>query len=1011
MLSGENETWDAFEANVINKINALVYPKKLNGASENDKEARIVFNKDNKTVKLERAQYFIDLPIAGHILSVLWVLTVGLKMDNRNEPDSTGMYEHSYGNRLRKTLINPDTGHFTCSPNLFEPYFSQYESWRDKALEYAEKMLENKQDVIILTLDLKSFYYSVDIEKEVCDGLLFHLKKCDIWNKRVHDFVYKVLLKYSEIVREINTDEELRIEKNTILPIGFLPSLILSNWMLKPFDNDLITYCNPVYYGRYVDDIIIVDKVEKNSPLHELALKKTDEDKLTALKVIEYYFCQCSAYRTIPTNCVNRRNLFNIVHENEKTASQKCRTIYRINPEICSGEFADIQIQSEKVSVFYFFEGGNKALLDCFRVQIAKNVSEFRYLPDIDIVRDKNAYNELFCLSNKGDFQKLNNIKLNNITGVALDKFSLSKFLGKFRKITGMIRDKSETVFEKKLLTIFDKRSLIENHSLWERLLEIMIVNNRLDNYEKLIARILDAITELDIPTDKVNKMQYDSRKALICTLHSAICRTAALMWGKSIEQTMGKVWDMISKKLRHLSIDIEVIESFSVTQILQYRINYCSTKMVNKYVIPIPIDCIRQSFFDVTDSDICLFKLEDVISHISDKWRKLKYSFYPYMVTPQEISFALVCQNIADSTTLSDPGLQYEHIDSIYQNWNYTNLIGEKNYDDRTNSALNKIKIKKFKDKTGSAKRFATSVDSGVFDKLKVAIGNAWLDEKDFQKALTGKTNRSSKRYQQLSTLLHAAISERVDILVLPENYLPWEWMPDIARLCANNQMGLITGIEHIVSPKNGKVSEGQRKAYNLTAVILPYLQEDYKYAYVTYHHKVHYSPKEKTDITGNHLIPFEGKYFHLFQWRDVWFSVYCCFELASIQGRAMFQSLADLTVAVEWNRDIAYFGSIMESLCRDLHCFCIQVNSSDYGDSRLMSPSRTEKRDIIKTKGGKNSAIFVEEIDISALREFQRMGYELQSQNDMFKHTPPDFEPKIPTHKQNGTLWEYIK
>ena len=42
MLSGENETWDAFEANVINKINALVYPKKLNGASENDKEARYV---------------------------------------------------------------------------------------------------------------------------------------------------------------------------------------------------------------------------------------------------------------------------------------------------------------------------------------------------------------------------------------------------------------------------------------------------------------------------------------------------------------------------------------------------------------------------------------------------------------------------------------------------------------------------------------------------------------------------------------------------------------------------------------------------------------------------------------------------------------------------------------------------------------------------------------------------------------------------------------------------------
>ena len=306
------------------------------------------------------------------------------------------------------------------------------------------------------------------------------------------------------------------------------------------------------------------------------------------------------------------------------------------------------------------------------------------------------------------------------------------------------IRDKSETVFEKKLLTIFDKRSLIENHSLWERLLEIMIVNNRLDNYEKLIARILDAITELDIPTDKVNKMQYDSRKALICTLHAAICRTAALLWGKSIEQTIKRISEMVSKKLSELLNYSELVESFSDKNIFKYRKDYCSTRMVNKYVMPIPIDCIKQSVFDVTDSDICLFKLEDVISHISDKWRNPKYSFYPYMVTPQEISFALVCQNIADSTTLSDPELQYEHINSIYKNWNYTNLIGEKNYDDRTSSALNKIKIKKFKDKTGSTKRFATSIDSGVFDRLKVAIGNAGLDEKDFQKALAGKANRS---------------------------------------------------------------------------------------------------------------------------------------------------------------------------------------------------------------------------------------------------------------------------
>lgn len=60
------------------------------------------------------------------------------------------------------------------------------------------------------------------------------------------------------------------------------------------------------------------------------------------------------------------------------------------------------------------------------------------------------------------------------------------------------------------------------------------------------------------------------------------------------------------------------------------------------------------------------------------------------------------------------------------------------------------------------------------------------------------------------------------------------------------------------------------------------------------------------------------------------------------------------------------------MESFCRDLHCYCIQVNSSDYGDSRIVQPSKTEILNIIRTKGGKNRSILVEDIDIDVLKTF---------------------------------------
>ena len=83
---------------------------------------------------------------------------------------------------------------------------------------------------------------------------------------------------------------------------------------------------------------------------------------------------------------------------------------------------------------------------------------------------------------------------------------------------------------------------------------------------------------------------------------------------------------------------------------------------------------------------------------------------------------------------------------------------------------------------------------------------------------------------------------------------------------------------------------------------------------------------------------------------------------------------------MAIEWNRDVNYYSNILESLSRDIHCYCIQVNSSEYGDSRITQPSKTEEKDIIRTKGGKNSTILIDEIDIERLREFQFKEYSLQ-------------------------------
>ena len=75
--------------------------------------------------------------------------------------------------------------------------------------------------------------------------------------------------------------------------------------------------------------------------------------------------------------------------------------------------------------------------MDCFRAEIGRNASEFRYLPDMDRTLGDNDYSEIFKLTNTDTPHKLR-----GVSSVALDKFSLSKFLGKYRKVGNLIRDK-----------------------------------------------------------------------------------------------------------------------------------------------------------------------------------------------------------------------------------------------------------------------------------------------------------------------------------------------------------------------------------------------------------------------------------------------------------------------------------------------------------------------------------------------------------------------------------------
>lgn len=223
-------------------------------------------------------------------------------------------------------------------------------------------------------------------------------------------------------------------------------------------------------------------------------------------------------------------------------------------------------------------------------------------------------------------------------------------------------------------------------------------------------------------------------------------------------------------------------------------------------------------------------------------------------------------------------------------------------------------------------------------------------------------------------------------------------------------NHLAVVTGVEHIIE---------DNCVYNLTAVILPYEEKwtGQWHSVILYHSKNHFAPEEKRMIESLHLRAMEGiesseakcdaKY-ELYSWNGFWFTVYCCFELTSIRDRSIFQSYIDALIAVEWNQDVNYYSNIIESLSRDIHCYCIQTNTSEYGDSRITKPSKTENKDILRIKGGSNATAHVGTIDLEQLREFQMKAYSGQKEDKTFKPTPPDFDYKGAYERRKGTMFE---
>ena len=152
-LANRLSNGDSFD-DELKKIGLFLLPKKIKSTQSdpNILSNSFDFNKN----EIERLMIYADIPIELHIVAVLWVMLFGSKLDKELD-------HYCWGNRL---IIDEDTDEIKAGRHLFKPYFKQYQQWWSKAIDEANHLLENKENVCILNLDIQNYYHSIRIKPD-----------------------------------------------------------------------------------------------------------------------------------------------------------------------------------------------------------------------------------------------------------------------------------------------------------------------------------------------------------------------------------------------------------------------------------------------------------------------------------------------------------------------------------------------------------------------------------------------------------------------------------------------------------------------------------------------------------------------------------------------------------------------------------------------------------------------------------------------------------------------------
>ncbi|WP_158135735.1 RNA-directed DNA polymerase [Photobacterium damselae] len=937
-----------------------------------------------------------DFPVEAHIISALWINMVGHKFDAK-------LSDCCYGARLKRIRIDnffnedDDKEFHISSVGSFVPYFQPYQKWRNDGLNAIRGELEKKRNVIAVSLDLKSYYHSLDagflVSKDLHSELDLNLTNDELtFTKELILLINNWSKKANEFSKEISS-------KNSRIPgglvIGLTASRIISNVHLHVWDKLIQQKIAPIHYGRYVDDMFLV-------------------------------------IRDTGTIC-NSTDLMNYLQERlgEEVINKKNKKeIWEINQGKNFQGKSKITLQGDKQKLFILQGRTGLDLLDSIEKDIHELSSEHRLMPTPDQLEDSTAARVLSASGAVGEKADT----LRRADGLTIRRLSWSLQL---RHVETLAKDlpSSEWKEQRSDFYQFAYNHIIRPDNLFNyfnylpRLLGFAISMGEWNQAEQIVLRSFGSIEKLKDASSKNNNIEINGVST----------------------KAKSELWDYLRGSLIWQFIDI-AIRYYSPEEMLKDRRHYKEKRLeklfleallnsLNAVEVLFPLKLELSYFHEksplVAMADLAKEPYKNILKGPAAEYLVGKFSTTKENAIIDELNASkLVNVDILKKFMKSTQNSRLEKVKQVKRegesylpylfptrplNPDEISALAPECVGLKTNSgeisnekssvlwakytqALRGVWVKPIliateqdSEQSVIRKKYINMINIGTKKKknINIALTNFKTDDDDWSAMASGKSNLTLKRYQRLSEMVNQTLRlyPKPDYVIFPELSLPLRWVNSISSSLNSAGISLIAGTEYRHYKNNKIISE----AY------LSLLDDRLGYpAFVRI-----FQPKLQPAVSEDkELITKYGKqwavdelmrklkkpvYIH----NDFHFGLMVCSELQNSKERIKFQGCVDALIVLSWNQDLETFSSLIESTALDVHAYTVLVNNRKYGDSRIRVPAKQSfSRDLARVRGGENDFVVAATLDIEKLRAFQSRALRWPSENDPFKPVPEGFK-----------------